>query len=112
MESGAFYTLVPIRPRSRGERRSLRTLGWGAGRRATRGATRARVETGGSEEERRRRAFVGPDCLSRKHPREFARRRSRFFALGLFRGGLIALLATTHHDGVRLRWCVLGEPLR
>ena len=23
---GAFYTLVPIRPRSRGERRSLRTL--------------------------------------------------------------------------------------
>ena len=26
MESGAFYTLVPMRPRRRGERRSLRTL--------------------------------------------------------------------------------------
>jgi hypothetical protein len=26
MASGAFYTLVPIRPRSRGERDSLRTL--------------------------------------------------------------------------------------
>jgi hypothetical protein len=26
LASGAFYTLVPIRPRSRGERRSLRTL--------------------------------------------------------------------------------------